>query len=369
MKNNSLFKLQKIAVLRANALGDFIFALPALTALRSRYPDAEIILLARPWHQSFLENRPGPVDRVVVIPSGAIGNEPGVKQDPTELAAFFEAMQREQFDLAIQLHGGGRNSNPFTLRLGAKMAIGLRTPDAPALDRTVPYLYFQSEILRYLEVVSLVGAVTSDLEPHLTVTQSDRAESLEIVPETKVPLVAIHPGAGDPRRRWPVQKFAAVGDAVAATGAHIIVTGTEPEADLAHHLIDLMKAKAQNTCGRLSLKGLAGLLSRCSVLISNDSGPLHLAAAVGAATVGLYWCGNLITAAPLTRSRHRPVISWRLNCPACGRDCIQHTCDHRASFVADLPVQDVIESVFDLLAIESRRWDLDSSCTGIIVER
>ncbi len=55
---------------------------------------------------------------------------------------------------------------------------------------------------------------------------------------------------------------------------------------------------------------------------------------VGAATVGIYWAGNLINAGPITRARHRTVLSWRLNCPVCDRNCLQTTCDHQASFVA-----------------------------------
>lgn len=199
---NTLPIVGKIAILRANALGDFIFTLPALQALRSAYPNAEIVLLGRQWHHSFLANRPTPIDRVIVIPEGGVGNEFEHTQDPIELAAFFAAMQQEQFDLAIQLHGGGRNSNPFILNLGAKMTIGLRTPDAALLDRWVPYVYYQPEIMRYLEVVSLVGAHPVSIEPHIAVTATDLQESYQLVPESDRPLVVLHPGASDSRRCW-----------------------------------------------------------------------------------------------------------------------------------------------------------------------
>src|SRR5256886_2793542 len=181
--------VRRIAVLRANALGDFIFALPALEALRAAYPQAEIVLLAKKWHAAFLQGRPGPVDRVVAVPP-----YPGVSEEPgtpgtrhslecsAELEQFFEAMARERFDLAIQIHGGGRYSNPFLLRLGARLTVGLKTPDAAPLDRWVPYLYFQSEVLRYLEVVALVGATTRVLEPRIAVTAQDLAEAERVVP-------------------------------------------------------------------------------------------------------------------------------------------------------------------------------------------
>lgn len=341
--------VRKIAILRANALGDFIFALPALTALRAAYPQAEIVLLARQWHAEFLANRPAPVDRVVVIPPGGIGNEWQQKQDPIELESFFAAMQQEKFDLAIQMHGGGRNSNPFLLNLGARTTLGLRTPDAPLLDRWMPYIYYQPEVLRYLELVSLVGATPISLEPHITVTPADIAASQQVLPEGDRPLVVLHPGASDSRRWWSVEKFAAVGDALANKRAEICVTGTPTEQHLVEGVIAHMHSKATNLCGVLSLNGLAGLLARCEVVVSNDSGPLHLASAVGAATVGIYWCGNLITAGTTTRTWHRPVISWRLHCPVCGVDCTQQGCDHRVSFVDDVSVQEVIDSTLDLL--------------------
>jgi ADP-heptose:LPS heptosyltransferase len=110
-----------------------------------------------------------------------------------------------------------------------------------------------------------------------------------------------------------------------------------------------MQYKAQDVCGCLSLNGLTGLLSRCSVVVSNDTGPLHLARAVGTATVGIYWCGNLITAGAMTRKFHYPAISWRLNCPVCDVDCTRSRCEHTASFVDDVSTQEVTASALDLL--------------------
>lgn len=344
--------MRKIAVLRANALGDFIFVLPALEALRAAYPQAEIVLLAKGWHAAFLKDRPGPVDRVVVVPLcrgvSEEPNTPGDAENSAELEYFFEAMEREGFDLAFQMHGGGCYSNPFVLGLGARMTIGLKTPDAVPLDRWIPYVYFQPEILRYLEVVSLVGASPITLEPRISVIEQDLREAQSLVPMLEKPLVALHPGAGDPQRRWPAEKFAAVGDALAAAGAQVVVTGTRGEQHLVEEVIATMQAEAQNLCGRLSLGGLTGLISRCRVLVSNDSGPLHLAAAVGTATVGIYWCFNLINAGPMTRLRHRPLVSWRLTCPICGIDRSQIACDHRASFVAGIPTEEVIAEALDL---------------------
>ncbi|HZS76029.1 MAG TPA: glycosyltransferase family 9 protein [Ktedonobacteraceae bacterium] len=347
--------VRKIAVLRANALGDFIFVLPALEALRATYPQAEIVLLAKAWHQSFLQNRPGPLNRVIPVPlSTGVNEEPDMQEDQHELARFFAAMQEEHFDLALQLHGGGLHSNPFLLQLGARLNVGLKTPDAVPLDRWIPYVYFQSEIFRYLEVVSLVGATPVILEPRVAVTAADLEEASHVVPQQQRPLVALHPGSGDVQRRWPPEKFAAVGDALARAGAQIVVTGTESERQVVEQVVRSMKNPAQNLCNALSLGGLAGLYSRCRVVISNDSGPLHLAAAVGASTVGIFWCFNLYTAGLPTRRRHRPFVSWQVQCPICGSDRVEGTCEHRPSFVANIPTHKVIDAVFELLTMSEQ---------------
>ena len=345
--------VRKIAVLRANALGDFIFTLPALEALRHAYPEAEIVLLAKAWHAAFLRGRPSPIDRVVTIPPyGGVGAPPEVGDNSAEIEHFFAEMQHECFDLALQLHGGGRYSNSFVLRLGARITAGLKSPEAAPLDRWMPYVHFQHEIVRYLETVALVGATPTTLVPRIAVTPEDLAQAARIVPEHDRPLVALHPGANDIRRRWSPENFAAVGDALAATGAQVVVTGSTEEYDLAEAVVQTMQKQAQNLSGKLSISGLAGLLARCRVLVSNDTGPAHLAEAVGTATVGIYWCGNMLTFAPLTRAKQRQVISWRIKCPVCGCDNMSIRCEHQVSFLNDISVDEVCQAALALFAYQ-----------------
>lgn len=344
--------VHKIAVLRANGLGDVIFLFPALDALHAAYPEAEIILLGKSSHAELLKNRPRPVQRVVVIPPyGGVSGPPDCQTDPAMLEQFFAAMKKEHFDLAFQVHGGGHYSNPFVHQLGSRMTIGLKTEDAASLDRWLPYIYFQPEILRYLEVVSLAGVQPTVLEPHLEVTPEDLHEAQRVIDTAWPPqtLVALHPGATDPRRRWPPEQFATVGDALVAAGAQVIVTGVPEEQELVEAVVHTMKEPARNLCGRVSPGGLAGLFSACRVVVSNDTGPLHLARAVGTPTVGIYWCFNLINGGPITRARHRTATSWRLTCPVCGTNCLTSSCTHQESFVADVPLEDVLEPALDLL--------------------
>jgi len=337
----------RMAVLRANGIGDLVFALPALDALRAAYPQAEIVFLGLPWHRSFFDGRPSPIDRVEVVPAW-----PGVRDgtpDRNEQDAFFGRMRAERFDLAIQMHGGGRNSNPMVRALGAARTAGLQAEDATPLDANVPYRYFQSEVQRCLEVVSLVGAPALGAHPHLCVTTGDLAEARGALQSDGRPLVVLNPGAGDGRRRWPTEKFAAVGRRLLRAGARVAITGAFSDAPLGAAIRESLP-EAIDLTGGLSLGGLVGLYSQSALVVSNDSGPLHLAEAVGTPTVGLYWCGNVINAGPATRTAHRVLLSWRLRCPVCRVDCMRGSCGHDASFIADIGVREVADEALDLLA-------------------
>ena len=342
--------VRRIAVLRATALGDFIFALPALDALRAAYPAAEIVLLGRAWHRDLLTDRPGPVDRVIPLPEGAVGDEI-VRLPPEEREAILDALRAESFDLAIQLHGGGRNSNPFVAALGAAHTVGSRTPDAPELERTVPYVYYQSEMDRGREIVALAGARTAPADPRLVVLPGDVTEAMTAGAPIGGAYAVLHPGASDPRRRWPRESFALLARRLGDRGLAVAITGTAEEAELTADVATALPPSVEvvDLAGRLSVRGLAGLLSQAAVVVSNDTGPLHLAHAVGARTVGIFWVGNLITAGPATRARHRPIVAWRLLCPVCGVDCTVGACEHRVSFVADIDVHEVVEAAGQLL--------------------
>lgn len=327
-------------------------ALPALDALRAAYPAAEITLLGRAHHVALLCDRPGPVDRVVALPDGAVGDE--ASRDPgLDREALLDELAGRRFDLAVQLHGGGRNSNRFVTALRARVTAGSRTPDAPALDRWIPYEHYQWEIARYLEVVGLVGAAPVAIEPHLAVTDADRAALGRELPAVRGEQpVVLHPGASDPRRRWPVVHFAAVARTLVARGHRVVVTGTPAEAGL----VDPIVAAAGNgamTALHLSLPALLALIADAALVVSNDTGPLHLAIAVDTPTVGLFWIGNLINAGPFSRSRHRPLTSWRMRCPVCGADASAGRCAHDPSFIAEIPVAAVRDAAADLLATVS----------------
>lgn len=341
--------VSRIAVLRANAVGDLVAALPALEALRAAYPRAEIVLLGRRWHADFLRGRPGPVDRVVVLPASVEALAAGGHE------AFFARLRTQRFDLALQLHGGGRHSNPLIRRLAARVSAGLKAADAEPLDRWVSYVAGQHEVARYLEAVALVGARSPTLEPRLQVLERDLDEARSVVPERGLPLVVLQPATADPRRCWPVEKHAAVADALMAAGARVAINATAAEAPVARAVACLMRRPPIDLSGQLSLGGLLGLLSYARLALGNDSGTLHLATALGVPTVGIFWCGNALAWAPLTRSVHRPLIAWRVHCPECGEENVNTRCAHQASFVTEVETAEVLAAALELLERPARR--------------
>jgi ADP-heptose:LPS heptosyltransferase len=343
-------EVERIAVLRGGGLGDLLFA----------YPEASITLLGLPLHAELLRDRPGPVSDVEILPYSS-GVRPGA-EDGTATADFFAAMRSRQFDLAVQIHGGGRNSNPFLLKVGAKHTVGTRTPDAVELERTLPYIYYQNEFLRSLEVVGLAGAAPVSLEPRLIVTEEEKAAGHSLTGAGSRPLLVIHPGATDPRRRWPASSFAAVAALAVRDGSDVVLVGDDGDAPLAAQVLQSARAQAgtaeariRSLAGRLSLSELTGVLSVATVVLGNDSGPRHLAQAVGTPTVGIYWAGNVINAGAMGRMLHRVHLAWTTRCAVCGVDVTQvgwtaERCGHDDSHVQQIQPDAVYDDVRDLTA-------------------
>jgi ADP-heptose:LPS heptosyltransferase len=209
----------------------------------------------------------------------------------------------------------------------------------------------------------MLGA-SAEPYPAVAVTDEDRAAADVVLAGRPGPYAVLHAGATDARRRWPPERFAAVADHLTSRGLTVLLTGTLAERELTAGVAARAASDVVDLAGRLSLAALAGVLDRCDVVMSNDTGPMHLADAVGTPTVGIFWCGNVINAGPLRRSRHRPLLSWTIHCPECGANSTRDiypsrtggdACRHRPSFVADVPVVEVIDAAEDLLDQHSAR--------------
>jgi ADP-heptose:LPS heptosyltransferase len=187
------------------------------------------------------------------------------------------------------------------------------TPDAwgpPGLALPYPDVGHESE--RLLALVAAMGAPPAGAELEFPLANSDDRELAERVPELpEGPLAVVHPGARDRRRRWPVASFAAVADSLAARGFHVLLTGTESERGVLAAVRQQMTHPALDLAGRTSLGALAALLARAKLLIANDTGVSHLAAAVGTPSVVLFSASDPARWAPLGPHPHTIIDARR----------------------------------------------------------
>ena len=410
-----------IAVVRALQLGDMLVAVPALRALRASYPDAEITLIGLPWAASFAARLDRYVNIFLPFPGW-----PGIDEVPYDEARtdqFIAEARAHDYDLVIQMHGSGGQSNPFALALGARVTAGyydgphphpmriglsalrsrqpnrlsltrergardegscspspvirgmgpvcersadptgsagvspvpsvqaadargeaIRSPSPAVRERgpggegvlwpAAPYPHDQPEVLRNLGLAALLGCPDCGTALEFPLLSEDHAEAdalLEPFAGDGRPLIGIHAGARPPARRWPPARFAAVADNLARRhDAHIILIGGPGEEETVTAVAERMSARALNLAGRTSLGGLAALLARLSLFIGNDSGPAHLAEAVGAPTVRLFGPADVDRWAPRDRTRH-VVVRHPVACSPCEYwECpIDHRCLRR----------------------------------------
>jgi ADP-heptose:LPS heptosyltransferase len=335
--------ITSIGVLTASGVGDFLVTVPALDALRNAYPDAQITVLGDSWHPELLEGRPGPWDGAVAVP-----REDGVCRlgaEPDAPIHTFVAQQRGRYDLIVQMHGGGKDSNAVVRALRPRRAVGSCTPTSAHLDRCIPYVPGRPEVIRWLEVAELAGAEpvigSCSLVPTLHVTSADVEAAAAAWPHPG-PIVLLHVGARDRRRCWSPANFASVARHLRSTLAPtLLLVGSEQDHEVSAKVAGLIGEGAVDLTGQVSLGATLGLARRSLLFLGNDSGPRHLAAAAGTPTVSIFWVGNLSSFGPLAGSRHRTVVSFTVACPTCGREQLDDRCEHDVSFVDSVTTQQV----------------------------
>ncbi len=327
----------RIAVFRALQLGDMLCVVPALRALRASAPAATITLIGLPSMRDFAARYPRYVDEFIAFPGLAAFPEQPAREDA--LPAFVADVRRRNLDLVVQLHGDGTILNDFLSTLGAKALAGFRPPTEAARQRwpsLVPWDEHMPEPLRYLAVIEGLGADASavaDASLELPVRPDERREWQGLAAEHGLRpgrFVCVHPGARWPSRRWPVERHAEVAARLAARGLTVVLTGAAEE----HPIVDATRLALLAhgvtpvvLCGRTSLGALAAMLADAALLVCNDTGISHVAAAVGAPSVVVASGSDVARWAPLDDGRH-PVLSHQVPCRPCmHRDCpIGHDC-------------------------------------------
>lgn len=317
-----LSALRRIGVFRALQLGDMLCVVPALRSLRAGCPQAEITLVGLPWARAFAERYGACVDRFIEFPGHR--DMPEQRMRPERWPAYLQAVQSARFDLALQLHGSGRVTNRLLGEWGARATAGFCLAPCAGDDprRFLAWDEREHEVLRYLRLMRHLGLPDRGTEldwPERPADLQDAAVRQEL--RERRPFVVVHPGARMHSRRWPVARFAAVADALAERGWRVLVTGAADEAALAAELIGAMRMSARNLAGATSLGGLAALIRRAALVVCNDTGVSHVAAAVGTPSVVVCSGADPGRWAPLAAERHT-VLHHPVDC----RPCMHQVC-------------------------------------------
>jgi ADP-heptose:LPS heptosyltransferase len=318
-----------VAVFRALKLGDLLCAVPALRALRARWPAARITLIGLPWARALVERFPRYVDDFMAFPGFPGFPESG--WSPRSSVQFLREAQQRHFDLALQLHGSGELSNPLLALLGARHMAGYYRAAAYCPDRTtfLEWRDEEHEAERGVRLLGALGVPSCGTELEAPVLESDRRElesvaaAHDLDPDT---YVCVHPGAQLPSRRWYPERFAAVADALARKGLRIVVTGTAGEAPIARSLAQAMRAPAVDLAGRTTLGTLTALIDGARLLVANDTGVRHIAAARRTPCVAVA-CGSDVRRWGARGALQR-VVHADVECRPCAhvRCPVGHTC-------------------------------------------
>jgi ADP-heptose:LPS heptosyltransferase len=315
----------KIAVVRALQLGDLLCAVPALRALDAAYPQATITLIGLPWAREFAARFRRYVDRFIEFPGF-----PGMPERPCSedrLLAFVGAMQRERFDLVLQLHGDGSYMNSMVAMMEGARSAGFYPQGGPCPDRDA-YLEWrprENEVLRNLRLLEHLGIPAKGTQLEFPLTEGDRRVAAAVAPASEFAIV--HPGSQLASRRWPIERFAELADTLARDGLRIVATGTTGEQVLVERMKRAMRAPVLDLCGRTTLGGLGALIARARLVVANDTGVSHIAAATQTPSVIVASGSDPLRWAPLDRERHR-VLYHDIGCRPCAyRECpIGHPC-------------------------------------------
>lgn len=356
----------RILVRGVNWVGDALLMTPALASVRRTFPKAHLSLLVRPWVADLFRGNPA-VDEVLLYESaGAHRGLPG----KLRLAG---ALRRRRFDLAVLFQ------NAFDAALLAWLA---RIPERAGfatqgrgwlLTRPVPLppeLRRRHQVEYYLGLIRALGwsEAPAELVLPLSTAEQEQADALlrGAGCDGTGPIVALNPGAAyGSAKRWPSERYAALADRLAGEGCRLLVVGAASDAGAAAEV----RAAAErpealmDLTGRTGLKVLAGVLRRCSAFVSNDTGAMHVAAAVGVPLVAIFGPTNPATTGPVSR---RALVLRR---PVFCSPCLLRNCpiDHRC--MRGVSVEEVHAAVAARLQSPARGSGKGGSRPAVILDR
>ncbi len=289
---------ENVALLKPSALGDIIHTLPILTALRRRFPQARITWIVNSGYRGLLEGHPH-LDDLITFERGAMRG--GCFRALAGYSKFLLELRRRRFDLVIDLQGLLR-SGIMALATGAPRRVGLTAAREGAscfytdVVRGTDRLTIHA-VDRYWRVARALGAGDGPIEFHVPIPELARQWAQEQLRSWPQPWLTVAAGSRWQTKRWPPRHFAALaGRAQEQFGGTVVLVGGGDETDLARQVAEQLRGPRLDLTGKTTLPQLSAVLARADLMIANDTGPLHVAAALGRPVVAPYTC----TRVPLT---------------------------------------------------------------------
>jgi ADP-heptose:LPS heptosyltransferase len=337
---------RSVAVVRLRTgLGDLLCTVPALRALKGRLPGARVALVTFAETAPVVERMRPWVDDLLAFPG-----HPGIPERPprhAEVAPFLARARALRFDLALQMYGARAAALEVTEALGARRSGGFAPPGMRLSDPAawIAYPEDEHEIRRHLRLMRHLGAEPQSARLEFPVGEQDRRDAARVAVAAglRPPYAIVHPGATSPSRRWPPARFAAVADALVARGMDVALVGSRDERETVARVAAAMRHPCVDLCGRTGLGAVAALIEGAVLLVANDSGPAHLAAALRTPSVTIFLSGDPVRWAH-DRARH-PIVRADAGCNPCPHlSCpIDHRCASRVT------VEEVLDGADRLL--------------------
>ena len=327
-RTHGLHDPQKIMVRATNWVGDGVISLPALDALRYRFPNAEIVLVAKPWVSEMYWHHPAVNRQIVYDPEGEHRGFRGFRK-------LIETIRAEQFDAAI-LFQNAFQAAWMAWRAGIPVRLGYARDGRSMLltDAILvpPRAAYGHQAYYYLQMLFRAGVIEKPELPHpttaplLLLQEAEKKWAVNHLRSLGLDgprfLVGLNPGAFfGPAKRWPPDRFAALADRlIGALHADVLIFGSPAERPLAETIARAMKHTPTIVAGDTTLRQSMALLAQCRLVVTNDSGPMHLAAALGLPLVAIFGSTDERSTGPLS-SRAR-VVKHAVPCSPCGlREC------------------------------------------------
>lgn len=335
-------------------IGDFVMATQAIRAVSNGHPHAEIHLLTSSEGAILAQRHPG-LDRVFVFP---IREMRGNWFSLGSVVRVLRQLRRTRYDIAANLYpvcssvGSARMAILFSL-LKARIKVGhafgwLRF----CLNRRLPDRAFSGRhrVDAMTEVARAIGGRSDEGRLEISTSGGREQWNRLVAPFTEGrtgPLIGINPGGERANRRWPAANFTTVArDLAERVGARVLIFGGPGEESIAGEILKPLNGTAVNLAGRLSLDELPYFLSRCDLLVTNDSGPMHIAAALQVPVVAIFGPEDPIVFRPYTSPERSRVLQQPVIC----RPCRQVGCAHPICLESITP-SDVLAASLELLAM------------------